>query len=213
VARSLTNRLPCAHQRLTASRDHAQNESGTLATATVSVKASTLASRHRAALLALIVVAGFALAALTSAPAMAKQKTCAEQIVDDWYDNQRVDKLYPIHCYREAIDGLPLDIKDYSDAQDAILRALAYRQANESDPGAGNGSIKPIAYRNTADNVVALPDPNAKAPGTPSANTAGPSSVPIPLIVLAGLAGLLLIAGGAGYVARRVQARRGPPPA
>jgi hypothetical protein len=37
--------------------------------------------------------------------------------------------------------------------------------------------------------------------------------VPIPLIVLAGLAGLLLLAGGAGYVARRLQGRRGPPPA
>jgi hypothetical protein len=176
------------------------------------VKASTLVSRRRATLLALLVVAGFAFAALTSAPALAKQKTCAEQIVDDWYDNQRVDKLYPIHCYREAIAGLPLDIKDYSDAQDAILRALAYRQANENDPGAGNGSIKPIAYRNTADQVIALGDPNQNASGQPSASTAGPSSVPIPLIVLAGLAGLLLIAGGAGYVARRVQARRGDPP-
>jgi hypothetical protein len=176
-----------------------------------SVKASTLVSRRRATLLALLVLAGFALAALASAPALAKQKTCAEQIVDDWYDNQRVDKLYPIHCYREAIDGLPLDIKDYSDAQDAILRALAYRQANEHDPGAGNGSIKPIGYRNTADRVIALGDPNTNASG-PSASTAGPSSVPIPLIVLAGLAGLLLIAGGAGYVARRLQARRGGPP-
>ena len=175
------------------------------------MKPSPLVSLRRATLLALLVVAGFAVAALMSAPAMAKQKTCAEQIVDDWYDNQRVDKLYPIHCYREAIDGLPLDIKDYSDAQDAILRALAYRQANERDPGAG-GSIKPIAYRNTADNVVSLPDQNLAS--GPSTNTAGPSSVPIPLIVLAGLAGLLLIAGGAGYVARRVQARRddgGPP--
>ncbi len=176
-----------------------------------SVKASTLLSRRRASLLALVVVAGFAFAALASAPAMAKQKSCAEQIVDDWYDNQRVDKQYPIHCYREAIDGLPIDIKDYSDAQDAILRALAYRQANENDPG-GKG-IKPIAYRNTADQVIALGNgPNGNAV-PPSASTAGPSSVPIPLIVLAGLAGLLLIAGGAGYVARRVQARRdgGPP--
>jgi len=175
------------------------------------VKPSTLVSLRRATLVALVVLAGFAVSALMSAPAMAKQKTCAEQIVDDWYDNQRVDKLYPIHCYREAIDGLPLDIKDYSDAQDAILRALAYRQANEADPG-GSG-LKPIAYRNTADSVISLPNPDELASGQ-STNTAGPSSVPIPLIVLAGLAGLLLIAGGAGYVARRVQARRnGDPPA
>ncbi len=156
----------------------------------------------------MLVLAGVVLTALVSTPAMAKQKTCAELIVDDWYDNQRVDKLYPIHCYREAIDSLPLDIKDYSDAADAILRALAYRQANENDPGAGKGSINPIGYRNTADRVIAFPNPGANAPGQPSASTAGPSSVPIPLIVLAGLAGLLLIAGGAGYVARRVQARR-----
>ena len=152
------------------------------------------------------------MAALMSAPAMAKEKTCAEQIVDDWYDNQRVDKLYPIHCYHEAIDGLPIDIKDYSDAQDAILRALAYRQANEPDPGAGGGRIKPIAYRNTSDAVTDLPNGGGIGVASPAANTAGPSSVPIPLIVLGGLAGLLLIAGGAGYVARRVQSRRGDPP-
>ena len=179
-----------------------------------SVKAFTLVNRRRSALLAIFALAGLALAALTSAPAMAKQKTCAEQIVDDWYDNQRVDKLYPVHCYREAISGLPIDIKDYSDAQDAILRALAYRQANEPDPGASGGSIKPIAYRNTSDAVVEVGvGPGTDAAGQdPASSTAGPSSVPIPLIVLAGLAGLLLIAGGTGYVARRVQSRRGDPP-
>jgi len=176
-----------------------------------SVKASMFVSRRRATLLVFLALAGLALVAVMPTPAMAKQKTCAEQIVDDWYDNQRVDKLYPIHCYREAINGLPIDIKDYSDAQDAILRALAYRQANENDPGAGGGNIKPIAYRNTADTVIPIEGPNTSASG-PSANTSGPSSVPIPLIVLAGLAGLLLIAGGAGYVARRVQSRRGGPP-
>ena len=34
------------------------------------------------------------------------------------------------------------------------------------------------------------------------------SSVPIPLLILAGLALLLIAAGSAGYVIRRVQARR-----
>jgi hypothetical protein len=41
----------------------------------------------------------------------------------------------------------------------------------------------------------------------------GPSkadSVPIPLIVLAGIAGLLLAAGAAGFAARRIHARRVP---
>ena len=183
------------------------------------MKANSLASRRRAVLLALCAVLGFAVVALaTSAPAMAKEKSCADQVVNDWYDNQRVDRIYPLHCYREAIAGLPLDITDYSDAKEAILRALAYAEAGEPDPGPNGGGIKgslvkPAAYRRTSDIVV--PIGTDGIPPTTSGNnpsTAGPSSVPIPLIVLAGLAGLLLLAGGAGYVTRRLQGRRGPPP-
>jgi hypothetical protein len=185
------------------------------------VKASLLASHRRLALLALLVTLGFALAAVAaSAPAMAKTKTCADQVVDDWYDNQRVDRLYPLHCYRDAIAGLPLDITDYSDAKEAILRALTYAQAGEGDPGpnarpAKNSPVKPITFRNTSGvwtKIGGTPGIDVAGPATQGTNTAGPSSVPIPLIVLAGLAGLLLLAGGAGYVARRMQSRRGGPP-
>ncbi len=47
----------------------------------------------------------------------------------------------------------------------------------------------------------------------PGVDTSGPSAVPIPLLILGGLALLLLAAGGAGYLSRRAQARRnaGPP--
>jgi hypothetical protein len=153
---------------------------------------------------------------VSASPAAAKtEKNCAKEIIEDWYDNQRVDKFYPLHCYHEAIDSLGPDAKNYTNLPDAILRALAYRQANQADPGengagSGKGGVKPVAYRHTADLVVALGNGDS---ATPTAAGAGnPSSVPIPLIVLAALAGLLLIAGGAGYVARRVQGRRGGPP-
>ena len=43
-------------------------------------------------------------------------------------------------------------------------------------------------------------------------NAASPSSVPLPLIVLAALAGVLMLAGGGSYLARRVKASRGAPP-
>ena len=174
-------------------------------------------SDRRALLLALVVVLGMGVIALVStAPAMAKTKSCAQQIVEDWYDNQRVDKLYPLHCYHEALDSLGPDTQDYTDLPEAILRALAYRQAGNSDPGAGaagRNGIKPIAWRRTSDVVTPIAVGGTQAAADPAASTAGPSSVPIPLIVLAGLAGLLLIAGGAGYIARRVQSRRGGPPA
>ena len=174
---------------------------------------------HRAVLLAVLAAILTSLAVLVSAgPAAAKTKSCAQQIVEDWYDNQRVDRLYPLHCYHDALDSLGPDTQDYTDLPEAILRALAYRQAGDRDPGAGAGvssksGIKPIAWRRTSDVVTPIPvDDPSLASGDSKTSTAGPSSVPIPLIVLAGLAGLLLIAGGAGYVARRVQGRRGDPP-
>jgi len=176
------------------------------------VTASPLATCRRAALVAFVAVAGFAAICLfTSPPAMAKERSCAEQVVADWFDNLRVDKIYPKHCYREAIAGLGPDIKDYTGAEDAILRALQYADAgqiapDDADPGVAH---KPIEVHNTAPPSVT--EESVAAP--PVATTSSPSSVPVPLIVLAGLAGLLLIAGGAGYVARRMQDRRdGPPP-
>jgi hypothetical protein len=189
------------------------------------VKATFLVYR-RTLLLAALVAAVCLTALAVAGPAMAKEKSCAEQIVDDWYDNQRVDHIYPLHCYREAIASLPPDIKDYSNAPDAIHRALLYAQAGENDPGPGGGAqsgggrgplpsglpYKAVAYRSFFEHIVPIDaGPTTSAAG-PSTSTSGPSSVPIPLIVLAGLAGVLLIAGGAGYVARRMQSRRGGPP-
>jgi hypothetical protein len=62
---------------------------------------------------------------------------------------------------------------------------------------------------------VGEPDEGAGTATTAAdaADTSGPSSLPIPLLILGGLALLLLAAGGVGYLSRRAQARRdsGPP--
>ena len=42
----------------------------------------------------------------------------------DWFDNGRIDRLYPLNCYEEAIDAIPDDLRDYADAEDVITRAL-----------------------------------------------------------------------------------------
>jgi len=42
----------------------------------------------------------------------------------DWSDNGRVDHLYRLSCYEDALDDLPSDIRDYTDAADVIERAL-----------------------------------------------------------------------------------------
>jgi hypothetical protein len=89
--------------------------------------------------------------------------------------------------------------------------------------GQGN-QTKPTTPK--AVGVAPAPKPKSAAPQGRDTRGRGPAgqlvaalgpkdatSIPIPLIVLAGIALLLLAAGGAGLVARRAQARRVPVPA
>jgi hypothetical protein len=59
--------------------------------------------------------------------------SCDQRILVDWSDNGRVDGVYPLPCYDEAIDALPGDIRDYTNAEEVIGRALtaALRTAPE----------------------------------------------------------------------------------
>ena len=176
-----------------------------------------------AALLALV-----AAALLATAPAAsAKAKTCGEKVVDDWYGDGRVDQVFPAHCYLDAIRSLPVDVKDYSNAEEDIRRALAYARQHEADPGPTGGPAPtgtnpgsvaepPTATTTTGEDPgvpTVTTDPGSDTVAAPGVDTSGPSSVPIPLLILGGLALLLLAAGGIGYLSRRSQARRngGPP--
>jgi len=180
-----------------------------------------------------VLVLGLLLAALfVAGPAAAAKKSCADQVVADWYGDGRVDKVFPAHCYREAIRSLPVDVLDYSNAKEDILRALAFAKKGEKDPGESGGS------QTTGNGTGNQTDPGAPTSTTPgtgttggtgsthpgdeggtgtdasgAVDTSGPSSVPLPLLILGGLALLLLAAGGVGYLSRRSQSRRdgGPP--
>jgi hypothetical protein len=180
-------------------------------------------ARTRRRLLIAFSTATVALTLLVApSPAGAAAKSCADQVVADWYGDGRVDKIFPLHCYQEAIRSLPVDVLDYSNAKEDILRALQFARQNKPDPGPTGGG-------QTTDTGTVAEDPGSTTseggpgdPGDPgdggtvassSVDTSGPSSVPIPLFILGGLALLLLAAGGAGYLSRRSQARRegGPP--
>ncbi len=126
------------------------------------------------------------LAVLAGSASAAPGKTCGQLVLDDWYDNYRVDStIYDEPCYREAVTLLGIDIRDYGTAEDDILRALSYARRGKLDPGDGTGG--PVAAAAVAD----------------------PSSVPLPLIVVGAIALLLLAAGAAGYLKRRLSG--GPP--
>lgn len=156
------------------------------------------------------------------APAVAA-KSCEQQVIDDWYDNGRVDKqVYEAKCYRDAIRSLPTDVLDYSTAKNDILRALAFAQRGETDPGKGTTTPPTATEPTPPPPPTTTPEPTTSTPDepptptdtgqTPVAAPAGESasSLPVPLIVLGGLAVLLLSAGVAGYLTRRF--RGGEPP-
>lgn len=65
------------------------------------------------------------LAAGVLSPARAAQR-CGSAVFDDWLDG-RIEQVYAPRCYREALDGLPEDVRTYSTAREDIERALLGR--------------------------------------------------------------------------------------
>jgi hypothetical protein len=183
------------------------------------------------ALRALALLVGL-LALLASAGPAAAATGCGEKVIDDWFDG-RIDGTYPLHCYDDAIDQLPRDVRDYSSAKEDIERALQARLRGETAPPNSNPppddeeqesegqadeeqeeepSPVPPAAEEPSGPASGGDDPEA-LPSDGGANAENASSVPLPLLLLAGLALLLVAGGAAGYVVRRVQARRVIPPA
>jgi len=165
-------------------------------------------------LLRTLVLVGVAAAAMTAtaAPALAAE-SCGKQVVNDWYGDGRVDKIYPLHCYEDAINALPTDLSDYSSAKEDIQRALQLALRHKPD----TGPRTPTTTDTTPTTTDTTPTPtDTGGPLNEAVDSLGPSnadSVPIPLLVLGGLALLLLAAGSAGYLRRRLRGRRGGPPA
>ena len=163
---------------------------------------------HSAVSLGLVALSFLAASAILSPTATAKQKPCYEQVIDDWFDDGRVNKIYPLKCYSQAIKNLPPDVLIYGNAEDEIGRALAYAKQGKPDPGGKDPSptTTPLppgqaALASTSTTTTATNPSDKDTSGT---DTSGPSSVPIPLLVLGGLAVLLLAAGSAGYLRRRM---------
>jgi hypothetical protein len=174
-----------------------------------------------AATLAAVVVSGLALAAGTAAPASAATP-CGETLVNDWFDDGKVDRVYPKHCYSEAIAGLPRDVHTYSNAADDIRAAMlaAYRnKGNDDKPSGGSSQGQEEVTPSTAEPSATPTAPKAEEanPGliTKAIEWLGPSdagAVPLPLLILAAVAFLLLAAAGGSLINRRLQERRLPPP-
>ena len=145
-------------------------------------------SSHRLAAAALAALLTTALVAASGARAATP---CAQAVLADWQDNSRIDRVYDLPCYGDAIDAIPDDLRDYTDAADVIARAFQRVTGRGLEVRTPQGRQTEI-----------LPPATA-----PPVNASSPSSVPVPLLVLAAMSLVLFAAGGLGYVARR---RQGP---
>ena len=155
-------------------------------------------------------------------------EACAQRMIRDWYSGGRVDGIYPLACYRAAIRALPEDVLQYSNADRDIARALAYARRGRTDPTPASSTAEsaaapppqartetPEARAETVPASAAAPAP--ERPGAPAVRrddrrarlAAGPEAetasapLPYPVIALAALAGVLLLTGGASWLASR----------
>jgi hypothetical protein len=184
---------------------------------------------RKTGLAAVVVVSALALIsvgapAASAAPAATQQATnnCWKAVVNDWLNNQpNLKGSYPIPCYTQAIQHLNdyPDIKQYSSAIDDIHRALLGAIQDQRGGGGPNssGGVGPLGPGGTSGGS------GPTSGGTSGSNQGfirrlaadlGPSnaqSIPLPLLVLGGLALLLLLTAAVTWVARRLQARRVTP--
>jgi hypothetical protein len=175
-------------------------------------------------LVALLIV-GASGAAVGVASAATKDSTpCWKTLINDWYDG-RIDGIYPIHCYRDALNHLPSDVDTYSSARDDIQQALQRRIAlsrngntsttsTTTTPGGGSNNNSSGPGPNGPSSGPDNSNPNSQASGGPfgdavkATKPGSADSLPVPLLVLGGVALVLMAAGGAGFLTRRSRLRR-----
>jgi len=157
----------------------------------------------------------------------AAAKPCWERVIDDWLANGTITGTYKVNCYQQALKHVPEDLRDYSNITDAINAAmLATRRgtpgnANGSDPATGSASNpgNPSVGSTKAEKnrrLQATPARSYYRRAIDNLGTTSADSLPIPLLVLAGLGTLLLLSAGGLAGAKRYRAVRGrpkPPPA
>jgi hypothetical protein len=145
------------------------------------------------------------------------ESKCSAALIHDWYVDGRIDQTYPVHCYREALRDIPEDQFVYGTLRDDLTRALqSVIRNNNGDVGPNT----PVPGNGPGGGNNSGGDSNNKNDGffTRLARALGPDtadSIPVPLLVLGGLAFLLMAAALVSFVARRVQAKRAaadPPP-
>ena len=173
---------------------------------------------------AVLLAAGAQVAAASPAAISTPTNTCWKDVVNDWLHNQpNVKGTYPIPCYTQAIQHLTLypDVQQYSSAMDDIHRALLAAildQRGSGGPGSSSSGGSSSGGGGTSSGG------GSTSSGGSSSSSSGPigsvidhfapgnaQTVPLPLLVLGGLAVLLVLAAAGTWTTRRIQGKRATP--
>ena len=153
--------------------------------------------------------------ALSTPVAASAAQPCWKDVLDDWYPDGRIDGSYSQACYRAADKNLPQDLSYYSDLPNEIQRARLRDIRDAREEGGDQrfpqnvGGAGPVDERDDEGGGGGNSGDGAIGEALDQLGPSSADSAPIPLLILAGLALLLVAAGGAGVLTRRVQARRG----
>jgi hypothetical protein len=128
-------------------------------------------------------------------------QSCGRTVINDWYVDGTIDGRYSADCYRQALSRVPEQQKIYSDLPEELTRGLRAAVAREAPHGVKNARKtirQPAGHKSSG--------PIQRVLGE-----LGPSradSIPVPLIILAGVALVLIAAGAASAIHRRLGGRR-----
>jgi hypothetical protein len=169
-----------------------------------------------AAKLSLLVALVAGVVLLLALPGQASAATpCWERVINDWLKDGRIDGTYSVKCYQQALKNAPEDLRDYSNVTDVIQAAMQDAVGSPSGTGTGSGPGGTPGGP-TSDNKPrtqqGVPPASYYRRGIDSLGTTQADSLPIPLLVLAGLGSLLLLTAAGLAGAKRIRATRGPKP-
>jgi len=140
-----------------------------------------------------LLIVAFAVAALATPTTAGAAAGCGTAVLKDWADG-KLDRAYPVKCYQAALDVMPEDMRSYTSAPDDIKRALLARLRNvRTHHGELRGKSRQaaVAPRTTAREALSAAGVTTRASG-----------IPLPLIVIAAVGLILLLAGSAGLLGR-----------
>ncbi len=151
---------------------------------------------------------------------------CGTSVIDDYLKDGTISGNYPQACYKSALKQIPTDMDIYTDVRGSINAAMngggssGTPIASNNQPGATTSKDQPkgTSTGGTNEDGTTTDQLLPVAPGTTDGglvgqalNNIGPKKadeVPMPVIVLGGLAVLLILAGAGGLIAQR-RSRRG----